>query len=547
MKKELCLILFYMFMVAFPSKASAKNNNISERPELTPIDSLFGPAEGIFMMLTIPQSPETSEKTINILERNDCLDGVFIRVHWENIEKSNGDYDWSHLDWAVELAHKHGLQYKVMLQPGRNTPDWVYEEGAVPFETTFPWPMRSEYGQKTKIPVPWDPVYQFYFRKMLKKFGDRYGNDEHFVALTLTGVNFTYGEMHLPKTSEDMENWENFGDYPLRIENVYKDLIDFYAKVFPHQQMVLHLTMPIPGMGENVYNIVNYGLDKYPAKLALQNAQLTGHQNNKSTFSYQVITDFQNKAHVGFQSLNSFVAWKERVGSPEVAAYNFVKAGAEFWEIFVEDGADEDFTCRLSEMVAKAESMGAELYLEELEKSCEIRNVNDFAERRQVMEKLKEDGALEEALDILNETFRFTRSDISEKVKMLQQAGKAEDAVIFLKSVIERRNTAFFHNMLADVYWETGRIEEAAASFEKAYHRSQNSNYLIKKGKLYLKDNQRTETVETWRRILEAEGENQKAYKTLAELYHQFEFKWELEKLQAKASQKGFRNILEKK
>ncbi len=500
---------------------------------------IHGPAAGIYWMVSLPYSPEEAARTASTLAENDCLDGIFIRINWDDIEQSNGDYYWGDLDWAVKLAREHNLQYKVMLLPGMHTPAWVYEEGAEAFPTSFPWPLREEYGQPTKMPLPWDPVYQHYFRRMMEAFSDRYQEDEHFVAVTLTGVNFVYGEMHLPKSEADIEQWETYGNYAARIENLYKDLTDFYAQIFPQQQMVLHVTMPIPGMGENVHDIVRYGVKMYPERFTLQNAQLTGHSNNRRMFSYRVILEYEDRAHVGFQSLNSFTTFEERVGSFKVATYNFVKAGGEYWELLRPDGFDEAFVCTLAETVAHARAIGAEAYRRELERTGQFADA--FAEQRRRMRAHKKAGEYDKAIAILNETFRFIYYDIKQKVELLQKAGRSGDAVDFLQSIIQRRNTAAFHDLLATVYTEIGAVDDAASSLEQAYQLSHNGRYLVRKGHLYADRGRRSDAIDVWLRFLNAQGRTQPAYERVAGLYRKYGFARALEALRAEAAQDGIK------
>src|SRR5699024_125205 len=139
-------------------------------------------------------------------------------------------------------------------------------DGARAFKTTMPWPLRSDYGQPARMPLPWDQVYQGYYKRIMRKLADRYGDNENFVAITLTGANFVYGEIHLPKTDADIQQWEMYGNYQKRIEHVYNNLTDFYAETFPNQQFALHITLPIPGMQKHVKNIIEYGTRKYPER-----------------------------------------------------------------------------------------------------------------------------------------------------------------------------------------------------------------------------------------------------------------------------------------
>lgn len=494
---------------------------------------IFGPARGIFMMVNLPYTSESADKIVEIINRNECVDGLFIRINWNEIEGSDGVFKWDQIDWAVDLARQNNLQYKMMLLPGEFTPGWVYDKGAAPFYTTFPWPMRKEYGKKIRIPLPWDTVYLNYFERLLVKFSDRYQKDRNFVAITLTGVNFNYGEMHLPKTKEDISQWETYGDYPGKIEGVYKQLIDLYSSIFPNQQLVLHVCMPIPGMEENVEDIIRYGIQESPEQFTLQNAQLTGHNSNQGMFSYRLIYKFKDQVHVGFQSLHSFVSFHERVGSPEVATYNFINADAVFWEIFVEDAADRHFACDLTRMIDHARSKGAQAYLQELEKEGKLKN--NVIEKRQKISDYRASEDYEMALKMLDETFRFIYSDIREKVELLQLAGKTQEAVDFLKKIISQRNSAAFHDMLAEVYQNNDDIKNAASHYKLAFELSHNGSFLLKAAKVLADHEMKSQAIGLCNQYLDHEHFDESAMERVTDLYSTYGYKEAIKKLKKRS------------
>ena len=523
--------------LAVPVHGAEKGKEGAAATDADSLGRLHGPARGMYWMVNLPASSKDTAMVETTLAKSECLDGLFIRINWDDIERAKGEFDWSALDWAVGLARKHGLQYKVMLLPGMHTPAWVYEEGAEAFSTSFPWPLRKKYGKPTRIPLPWDEVYQHYFRRVMEEFSDRYREDEHFVAVTLTGVNFVYGEMHLPKSEADRSRWENYDNYAERIEQTYKDLTDFYAELFPKQQFVLHVTMPIPGMGENVDDLVQYGAHAYPARFTLQNAQLTGHQNNRGMFSYRLISRYKNRVHVGFQSLNAFTSFEERVGNAKVAVYNLVKADGEYWELLAPDGRDEAFVCDLAEEVERARTLGPEQYRKQLVRVGEF--TDEFTEQRRRMREYVERGAYEEALLIMEDTFRFIFYDIRKRVDLLQKAGRSEEAVRFLQSIIQRRNTAAFRELLAATYAEAGAVDKAARNLEQAYRLSENSRYLIDQGTLYAKNGRREEAIAAWRQFLKAQDRSEAAYERVATLYCRHGFEQALGALRAEAARWG--------
>ena len=56
------------------------------------------------------------------------------------------------------------------------------------------------------IPVPWDPIYQRNFSRVITQLGEHYASDPLCVSVVLTCANLLSAEMHLPKTPET-EGW----------------------------------------------------------------------------------------------------------------------------------------------------------------------------------------------------------------------------------------------------------------------------------------------------------------------------------------------------
>jgi len=68
----------------------------------------------------------------------------------------------------------------------------------------------------------------------------------------------------------------------------------------------------------------------------------------------------------GFQSLATFDD-PERQGTVEMSVYNFLGAGAEYWELWHGDGQDRGLCNRIQRELVLAEKLGREKYKETLE------------------------------------------------------------------------------------------------------------------------------------------------------------------------------------
>ena len=297
---------------------------------------------------------------------NPHLSGICLTASWNEIEKEPGHLDFSSIDKSVEALHRIGRKYELALKPGVDTPVWVFQQGAQGFETRVSNPHRPNFGQHVRIPIPWDPVYERNFSRVIEQLGKRYASDPLCVGVVLTCANFMSKEMHLPKRPEDRAKWQSSGDYEAKLLEVYKRYTDEWGKAFPKQAISLHLAkvadLP-PTFNERV---IDYGVSKYPDRFIIQNCQLTGRREDTGTMSYDLILKYGNRLHHGFQSLAGFAHGGERMGSIEMAALNIVHANGEYWELWHGDGMNPQVSAAVLRAWEEGKKLGYEEYKKKL-------------------------------------------------------------------------------------------------------------------------------------------------------------------------------------
>ena len=332
---------------------------------------LFGPMKGLFWMAGTVEEANASallQQMEQVLAQNEYLAGVFLLERWKDLEPQAEQYHWPLLDAQVDLARKHKKMYKLSIHAGMNTPTWVYQAGCTAFETTVLNPYRRDFGKPAKIPLPWDETYNKCFQRLLGKIAERYGSDRNFVAVVLTGANFMSDEMHLPKGPEDIPKWQGISNYQDKLVTAYQKLIDFYAATFPHQQLCLHVSMPLPEMDAEVATIVKYGAVKHTDQFTLQSCQLNGRTDNADVFSYRMVMEYKDRVRHGFQNVAGWRYTGERQGSMELTVFNLVRAGSEYWELWHGDGADRNTCAKLRQLWDAATKLGYDQYKQHLEK-----------------------------------------------------------------------------------------------------------------------------------------------------------------------------------
>jgi hypothetical protein len=306
------------------------------------------------------------------LKENQYLSGVYLNARWQDINPEDGVYKFERLDKLISLIKKHTKYYHLTIYPGYSSPAFIYKKGCVQFKAVDPNRYRSTYGKELTIPLPWDPVYKKYYYQMLAKLAEKYGNDPNLIAVTVVPYSFKSSELHLPASRRDIQNWEKYPGYKQKLVDEAKSAIDKFAVLFPKQQLTFELGMLVGAQRSEpeIADIIEYGYTKHPTRFTIQSDQLNGKFDNSQMFTYKLIMKYKDRGHNGFQSLS---AWRhantaKRQGSMELAVLNYIKTGAEFWQLWYGDGDSAEVCAKLDKILKQAETMGYEAYLNKLKK-----------------------------------------------------------------------------------------------------------------------------------------------------------------------------------
>jgi hypothetical protein len=327
-----------------------------------------GPAirTGLWVMQPLPQNDQQLSAFEAGVRANRDLAGVCVYLRWKEVEKESGKVDFGAIDRTVSVLRGLGMKYQLGFGAGVHTPPYVFTEGAQPFTTHAMNPHRANFGQEVVIPVPWDPIYQRDFSRVIKQLGERYANDPLCVSVVLTCANFMGGEMHLPKAPEDLAKWRALGNYEEKLLEVYKKYTDEWGDAFPRQEISLSISNVLDLPPQFCERVIDYGLSKYPSRFTIQNCQLNGRRENIGMMTYNIIQKYRDRAHHGFQSLAGLTNFNERMGSIEMAVLNVVHAEGEYWELWRADGMNVETSTAVARAWEEARRIGYDAYKKKL-------------------------------------------------------------------------------------------------------------------------------------------------------------------------------------
>jgi hypothetical protein len=158
---------------------------------------------------------------------NPNVDGMSFWTHWNIIEPEQGAFNWSSLDAHVRAATGAGKHFVLTVGAGMNTPQWVYDLGASA--------VRLSRGT---VPIPWDPTYLEYFKRMVAQLGAHYASNPALDGIHITGLNYGSGETFLVVGTRiaDCVRWMEAGYSASRVISAYSQILNEFTDDFPRVQ-----------------------------------------------------------------------------------------------------------------------------------------------------------------------------------------------------------------------------------------------------------------------------------------------------------------------
>jgi hypothetical protein len=149
---------------------------------------------------------------------NPAISGITVGQHWDHIQLSDNDYDWSYLDDAFEEAHSAHKPVQLTITAGVDSPPWLFAKippcdglfttGLAPPDcgtVTFVNYPESDRADGNVFPLPWNSVYLEAWQDFLIHLNFRYGGDPAFVSIAIAGPAVGASpEIILPTSDNDM-------------------------------------------------------------------------------------------------------------------------------------------------------------------------------------------------------------------------------------------------------------------------------------------------------------------------------------------------------
>jgi Beta-galactosidase len=254
---------------------------------------------GVFS-LTPPNKPVNAE-----ILTNPSVAGVTIRGNWQNIETSEGVYNWSYFDTQIARVASAGKVILLrIISGGLNTPQWVFDAGVQTFSFVDPKSMQT-----VTIPVFWDPIFLAKKKNFIAAMGRHFAAKPNIVLVSTSCANATTDDWFVPHSNTDVQNWLALGYTSQKLINACNGIVDTAMKAFPNQFALMAVaqnsTKLDPTKDYVARQVVNSALTSYPRRFIAQKNSLSADAPDPSLLpvlgAWQIIYD--NQPNVAGQML----------------------------------------------------------------------------------------------------------------------------------------------------------------------------------------------------------------------------------------------------
>src|SRR5262249_44422266 len=183
----------------------------------------------------------------NVLSNTE-VDGISIRVGWDNLEIADGIYDWSFLDSEIGRAAAAGKKAIVRVSDGgTNMPSWVMT-GVITtytFQTSNPWQPAATF----RIPVFWDAYYTSKKNAMIAALGPRYNSNPTVTAFVVGVANAYSADWYVPHrqvidppfTNSEVNRWLAAGYTTQKLIGSANGFINAAMAAFPNKTVAFSI------------------------------------------------------------------------------------------------------------------------------------------------------------------------------------------------------------------------------------------------------------------------------------------------------------------
>jgi len=295
-----------------------------------------------------PTNNMGSGSVVPAVAQLDHVDGVLVRVAWEDIETSPGVYDWSLIDGQIQAAQSYGIKISLAVVNGLVAPDWLSAMGTQMFDYTF-------HKSQESIPVPWDATFQSRWNQFIADLGARYNTEDTISLVYITTSSSNGFEMQLPRSPTDIANWNAIGYTDELYASAWKSAMDAFADAFPNHPLS-HEVHPVLNSDVVAEDVYQYAREHHGDQVGVLAAWWMVH-NAEDVYPgmFEILKDASYESHSEVQVANSYTNTPDRFsedgyqGEINLA----INSGVRYMEVWNSDLLNTSLTPLMIETAAR--------------------------------------------------------------------------------------------------------------------------------------------------------------------------------------------------
>ncbi len=168
--------------------------------------------------------------------------GITLGQGWNELEPSEGQFEWSYLDSQIAVSAAAGKVVLLRIATQLKKPAWVTTAIQNAGGTFFTF---VDDGETITIPVFWDPTYLAKKKAMIRAVGAHFTKNSAIKIVATSFANARTEDWNVPHTTDDVQNWLAAGYTTDKLLAAGKQIIDATMAAFPNQ----YVTLAIGGSG----------------------------------------------------------------------------------------------------------------------------------------------------------------------------------------------------------------------------------------------------------------------------------------------------------
>ncbi|HVJ13954.1 MAG TPA: alpha/beta hydrolase-fold protein [Polyangiaceae bacterium] len=226
--------------------------------------------------------------------------GVVVRAEWQDVEPSEGGYDFSYFDGEIARVAGAGKRVSLVITSGgRNTPEWFRGKPSEKFVFQDDNAFHASFGQSIEIPVFWDAELIRHKKRLIAELGRRYASQPALELVSAQCANATTDDWNIPGGPAAVEAWKRAGFSEERLIAACKEIIDATMQAFPRQLVRMAVGRVPPGLATKpdavARALMAYAAEHYPRRFVVQRHNLAAPTPRPDTsdklFGWDVIRD----------------------------------------------------------------------------------------------------------------------------------------------------------------------------------------------------------------------------------------------------------------